>query len=289
MKEYIRYYYDIDTKEIKAIKKGLYLLKSDDNVLVFKKIYKTEEYVGMIDELCNNHNLKRNYIMRNKFGKLVSDYIGESFVLVKMMFLREELSYDLIIIRVAGSHNVTKIWENKILLIEKKLHEMQSFGSEIRGIILYYLGLAEIAVSLMRKYEYNKAELYLQNERIFHPNLALSYLDQSMFILDYKSRNAAEYIKSKVLVDGITEAEIERIIENNNYNEYELIYLFCRIMYPTYFFDVIEKEGDEDSMFEKIKIIYDRRHEVSRLYKLLIKNYMAKGINIGNLAKKRTE
>ena len=125
----------------------------------------------------------------------------------------------------------------------KKILNFSMNKDELIQSFDYYMGLAENAIAIMKKIE-NKSEAkkeYVCHRRIYYPNNTINYYDPTNYVIDYKSRDIAEYIKSWFFKEeNVKISEIESFIKKYKLNNLDLLILYARLIYPTYYFDVFE-------------------------------------------------
>lgn len=95
------------------------------------------------------------------------------------------------------------------------------------------------------------ARLCISHYRIKYPNYNLNYCDPTELLIDYISRDIAEYTKSKFFSEGMTVEELLKLINDYNLNDKELMYLFARLLYPNYYFDVLNNIEKQQTIIEK--------------------------------------
>lgn len=278
MKELIKYYYNIEVLEFRAIDVDVYVLKSQSNNFIFKKTQRTKEQLEIIEANCNYYAYERNRIIRNRFGELFTINNENNYVMVILNRVKKNVPKELQFIPVREISVIPEIWENKVLLIEKKMFEYKKINQSIGSIIFYYIGLAENAIAIMRRYKVDdKQILFIQRERVYYPNYELNYYDQSNMLIDYKSRDLAEFYKSKILKTSLDVNEVYDKLNFYRFNEVEMAYFLSRIIYPTYFFDNLEKRN-----IEIINHIINKRIEMENFIGQIM-DYIARHYNSINL------
>jgi hypothetical protein len=94
-------------------------------------------------------------------------------------------------------------------------------------------------------------------------------------MFDYEVRDIAEYIKTKFFTSYIDFDEIENVL--NELNRDNSILLFCRLMYPSYYFDEVKKIMEEDYNEKNLKFYIDKVDDFENLlfdiYEIINKKY----------------
>ena len=97
----------------------------------------------------------------------------------------------------------------------------------------YYSGLNELSMNLLNYVDYNNIKFHIAHKRI---DKNCDLYNPLNIIIDSKVRDIAEYIKISFFNDEINEDEIIQIIISNIIEKDEIILLFARLIYPSYYF-----------------------------------------------------
>ena len=123
------------------------------------------------------------------------------------------------------------------------------------------------------------------HKRIGYPNEAIDYFNVFDLKTDYEVRDLAEYLKSKILVSDNLNEELNFIINKCDYNSDELKLFYARLMFPSYYFDLVEEiliSNDNESKIEKyleqldvyLDFLKDTYIELSKKMELLIPKWV---------------
>ena len=127
-----------------------------------------------------------------------------------------------------------QLWINKVDKIEKFIIEDKS----IIELNSYYLGMAETAICYLNNNKDKIEEKQISICRIrINDN---EYRNNNNIILDYKERDYAEYLK--YLFFSNKENEAINFIKRINFKKYNKILIYSRLLFPTYYFDIIENQ-----------------------------------------------
>ena len=156
--------------------------------------------------------------------------------------INDVLSYNYIpnniVVNKLNRSNWNILWENKIDYFEYQFSQMNKKYPLISDSINYYLGMWENAISF---YNDNKSRM---NSRlcVCHKRLGVNdtlndFYNPLYFLIDYKERDVASYLKSKVI-------NHEKVDFNNYFSFFNPFLLISRLLFPSYYFDLYEKVID---------------------------------------------
>lgn len=176
---------------------------------------------------------------------------------------------------------LSSLWEEKINSIEQKILpsiRVDDFAyQKIMVAAIYALGLAENALQYLTEIaiDYGKeiSPLTLSHRRLESLD-SHTVFDPLNLILDSPIRDIAEAWKYKV----ITTTELLQILPTYQLSIKEVSLLFARMLFPTRFFDLLEKHYGERLDVRKQILAYYREMnkdllELKKVEQLLVKNY----------------
>ena len=176
---------------------------------------------------------------------------------------------------------LSSLWEEKINSIEQKILpsiRVDDFAYQrIMVAAIYALGLAENALQYLTEIaiDYGKeiSPLTLSHRRLESLD-SHTVFDPLNLILDSPIRDIAEAWKYKV----ITTTELLQILPTYQLSIKEVSLLFARMLFPTRFFDLLEKHYGERVDVRKQILAYYREMnqdllELKKVEQLLVKNY----------------
>lgn len=176
---------------------------------------------------------------------------------------------------------LSSLWEEKINSIEQKILpsiRVDDFAyQKIMVAAIYALGLAENALQYLTEIaiDYGKeiSPLTLSHRRLESLD-SHTVFDPLNLILDSPIRDIAEAWKYKV----ITTTELLQILPTYQLSIKEVSLLFARMLFPTRFFDLLEKHYGERVDVRKQILAYYREMnqdllELKKVEQLLVKNY----------------
>lgn len=270
MKDTIKYYYGIDVIEYNE-KDEKVLIRDKFRTYMLKKTHKTEEEIIMQIDLLDKNGFIYYKVIKSKFGNYLIDYKNEKYILLEIWGSNRKMPLNFYKKRIGESKiELYSIWKNKIDGYRQIYEKNNVKYREIKDLYQYYLGIAENALKMLNKYINGEIlDMYIQHHRIDKDIIAYNYLSIDEMIIDSRSRDVAEYCK-KVFFDKGFKIEIDDLmnyIKKERYNEKEIRLLLIRLIYPNYFFDLIEKE-----LFEYEKIYQSKEEFEIFLKKMLERN-----------------
>ena len=266
MKNTILYNYGIQIEEINECSEGFTFYEGYQKY-IFYKTNLLEKDILSIKSFLSNITNKYSKIISTRQGDVLCDVDGVNYVLLKLEVPEnEEIIYSDILTSLIPANDRLKeinrsqwgtLWSAKIDYLEYQVSELAKDYPVIKSSFNYYIGLAENAIEYYNAINKSSSSLYLMQKRIKYPNLAFNYYNPLTLVVDYKVRNAAEYIKSYFFNE--VDKDVEKILDYNcNYNEEEYNLLFARLLYPSYYFDelteVLEHKKNEDSLLKYIDL-----------------------------------
>ena len=107
-----------------------------------------------------------------------------------------------------------------------------------------------------------------------------SLYDPFNIIFDHKARDISEYIKFSFFINNINVYdELDEYFHHNNYSKYGIQVLYSRILYPNFYFNIIDKIITNNTDENKINQIIDKIDDYQKfLYNIYI--YLSKYYDI---------
>lgn len=166
------------------------------------------------------------------------------------------------------SYNVSKIWENKI----EGYYELLKIGSlnECTPLLHFFIGIVENLISVYNfvVMNNNSIRVCLNHSRI-NVNNDNSFFDIDNILVDHIGRDIAEYVKESGLSEEDNYKIVLEYINEFNMDSSEINLLLIRILYPTFYFDLVD--DIDNAKYDEISImnIFEKNLE---LYKRLVLN-----------------
>ncbi len=247
MNNVVKYYYEINLINLSKYNEK-YAFDYNGSRYIFLKFDRNENDIKGLVEICNElkkRNIMTNELIRNKFNNYLTPYNGELYIMIKQNIDQYDVTFNDILYVQNNTVNILldkylirtnciSLWENKIDFYEKKSKELSDKYLLIYKTIDYYLGLGETAI------------MYLANNNVRIDNIVLShrrltdFYNPLNYILDSRARDIADYFKYLFFFEDCTKEEILFLLKYINLSREEYILLIARLLYPTYYFDLID-------------------------------------------------
>ena len=291
MKETINYYYNVYPEKVYEINNGCYFYFN-----TYKYYFITYDrdkseidfLVKITNDLYNRNILVDTFIVsKNKTYYVV---VGEKiYVLLRVNSIENDI-YNLSDIRYFNNLLITEtkislnsdwgiLWKNKVDKFESEVSEFNMDYPLIEESFDYYIGLTENAISYFENafLSSENVNVCLCHKRL-PKNVYSGFINNPLtFAFDYEVRDVAEYIKVKFFEDYLDFNEVEDIL--SKFNRKSLMFLFSRLLYPSYYFDLVKKIIEEDEEEVKLLNYINRVNEYEDLL-LDIYNVMNKKYNM---------
>ena len=196
--------------------------------------------LSQIIEFLENYNIFFHQFIRG-FNDYLFNYNNKKYVLMKVrIFYEREITLNEIL--ALSSINIDKLnlniinpaqrIENKIDFLEQYIANYEkNYALEDLN---YYIGLSENAILLYNLIEVKN--ISIAHKRIHKKERPIDFYNPLNIILDTKSRDLAEYVKTtffesnhNLIFDSLQHLKLE-----------EWPFYFARLLYPSYYFDCLE-------------------------------------------------
>lgn len=228
MKNSIKYFYNIDVFDINYLNNKYYF---DNYILI--------EVNKPLDLELYSYIIQNNYpiymIINNVNNEYISIIDNKKYILLNKNNLNNKIDiFNNLIINSSKEIRWDILWEYKVDYFEKNIVNIND--KELLQVYPYYIGLSENAIRLFKEKEYDG------NKSITHKRIESNddlYIPSNI-IIDYRVRDASEYIKYNFFNDTLDINRVFNKINSINYNNGDYYLLFTRLLFPTYFFDLLE-------------------------------------------------
>lgn len=289
MKETIRYYYNIYPNKIEMIDNGCYFYFNGIKYY-FIKTNRTKEEIDFLVKISNdlyNNNILVDTFVKNKDNLFYVINLEDVYVMLRVNSLEsnEYTIQDTILFNNSLiSNNVRSLssdwatlWMKKIDDYETEISEFNTDYPIIQSTFDYYVGLAENAVSYFidsfNEEDVSTSRVTINHKRVNSKIYTGQIYNPLTFTFDYEVRDLAEYIKSSFFDNELDYDEIEKVIRNNNFSRCSLRFLYSRLLYPSYYFDMLEKiiveNEDESKLNIYIERIEDYQDMLTNMYDII--------------------
>ena len=277
MKNAISYYYNITANVIHQTGKTFKFTNNGENYILTTC---EREDIDDIYELSYNlikQGVLCHQIILNNSNSIITNINNLPYILMKVLVnndkitLNDIINFNNTIITVKLDNlrrdNWFNLWCNKVDYFEYQVNQMGKKYPIIRESFSYYIGLAEIGISLFKNT--NKSEkLSLSHRRILYGQSLTELYNPINLIIDLRIRDVCEYFKSCFFNNIDVEHIISNYLYTSNLDETEKILFLSRMLYPSYYFDVYEQIIDGKLDENELKKIINKVDE----YELLLRN-----------------
>lgn len=248
MKNELYYYYNIIVEDIHQIngnykfyyQGSLYLLVPyTDDISKLDEIYKLHIYVL-------NMNLYCHEIILNKNNQIITNINKINYLLMKTNVESRNINIrDILLFRkyyIINNSPTNKLtwgmlWSNKVDYLEEQAYKLDDSDLELKSMLYYYIGMAESSIGYFNNNKKN-ATLCISHKRILKEYTLIDLYNPLNFIVDYNVRDLSEYIKEN---SETKENEILTTLNQVEIAKDESILLVSRLLFPTYYFDILQK------------------------------------------------
>ena len=264
MKEFLYYYYGFYPNNI--VSNNNYYLVYYKNIIYY--LYRIDD----VNDIRNKYYISSLYsifypFLFNKDRDIISFYNNYYYVLLKKNNL---LFNNLINIKYNGELiklNWKKLWIDR-----------SDYYNQYRGInfiidesIDYYLGVLEIAISYLDRFDNYYFIPYITHT-IFNIN---EYFNPLYLKIDICERDFGEYLKYLFFNDMVDKNKISLYI-SMNYRKYNYQLVLIRVIYPNYYFDLIDGNNLD---YSRLKNIISKREDFKK-YVLFLEEEFSKYCDI---------
>jgi len=282
MRNIVIYYYNLNPTNIHQ-KDNMYYFKIDNERYFLYPLLRNDKELNSIYQInieLLNKKIPVHQIILNKQNNIITTVNDMQYVLFKSFVKKNDLiniydildlSNDTIIKKqdiVLDKSNWPLLWEAKNDYLE---YQVSQFGIKYPVIcetFSYYIGLAENAILYAKNTNIDLKPSYMDSLVISHRRITdkttlFDLYNPLEFVIDFKVRDIAEYIKFKFFYNRETLwEEINIIFNKNQISDYSARMLFARLLYPTYYFDLYDEIIDREDVDErKLVEIVEKQEE----------------------------
>lgn len=306
MKNTLNYYYEIRIDNL--IKKDnnyyFYINNQEYHLIQYNRpiedvnlLYKLN--LQMISKGCFIHQ-----IILNKDKNVITTINNVPYVLIKKnnyinkeVFLTDigyfqRMTFDLNFDKPLLRDNWVKLWCEKIDYYEYQINQLGKEYPLLCDSLSYFIGLGENAISYLVNNIRDNNKIFSVSHKRIRLNLgSFEFYNPLNLIIDSRVRDVSEYIKNAFFNKRFNSNELKTYLRYNNFSKQEYIYLFARLLFPTYYFDIydeiINNKKDETIVIPILKnvdiyeeflvsfynyIVYEKKVQIEPI-EWLIKNH----------------
>lgn len=290
MKNVLNYYYRLNINKLTKVKKQ-YIFYDQEYKYVFQPFLRPLEEALPLYHL-NQELLKINPIYQriilNSNHQILTFHNKRPYILLQSHLFKDEkiflnnLHYNNrlpqeVIKKITNltRFNWVNLWEQKIDYFEYQKEHFQKKYSFLTDTLTYYIGMGENAISYIQDTFIEEKNavitLVVSHRRVSVNDTLVDYYNPMNLIIDHKTRDIAEYLKSSFFYDSYRLEEIEEFLKKENMSRFDFRLLYGRLLFPTFYFDLYEKVINDHFPEQKIISITNRILEYERfLYDIFI-------------------
>lgn len=283
MKNAISYYYNINVDVIHQTEKTFKFTNNNENYILMPCDREEIENIYELSHELIRQGVLCHQIILNNSNLIVTIINDIPYILMKILIqdrkvtLNDIITFNNIMINTKledlRRDNWFKLWCEKVDYFEYQINQIGKKYPIIRESFSYYVGLAEIGISLFRNT--NKVEfLAISHRRILYEQSLIDLYNPLNLVIDLRIRDVCEYFKSCFFHNIDILPFVKSYV--SNLEENEKILFLSRMLYPSYYFDVYEKiiagKTEETELKKIINKVDDYELFLRNLYFILKDN-----------------
>ena len=226
-------------------------------------------------------------IILNKDNQAVTNINNEFYILLKICRYNnkqinlsdinyiQNMTYNIQVSKRLYRNNWVKLWSDKIDYYEYQINQLGKEYPILCDSLSYYIGLGENAISyLVNNIKNENNILVVSHKRIDIKKGSFDFYNPVNYIIDNRVRDLSEYIKNTFFNNSFNYNELRNYLDYINLTKDEYIYLYSRLLFPTYYFDtydeIINNKGDENNILSIIKKSYKYEEFLYNIYKYIV-------------------
>lgn len=289
MKNTIDYYYNIRIDNLIKSNNDYYFFINKEEYHLIKYNRPAEDAVSIYK--LNLEMLKRNMLVHriipNKDNQIITVINNIPYILIKLCAYKNQIvnltdinyiqnmTYNIEFDKSLLRDNWIKLWSEKIDYYEYQINQLGKEYPILCDSLSYFIGIGENAISyLVNNINNERQLLVVSHKRIRINEGSFEFYNPLNFIIDNRVRDVSEYIKEAFFKDNFISNELKMYLNNNNFSKNEYVYLFSRLLFPTYYFDmydaIINTKVNEDIITTILNKIQDYEKFLVSIYKYIV-------------------
>ena len=289
MNNYINFYYELYPDDI--VKKGNHYYFVLNNEKYYFVTYDRD--VNEVDTLykLNKEMISRNSLVHeiilNKKGEVIT-LIDEAYYVLLRVYVNESvvITIDDVVFMLNSNDGVfsnsvisrtdwIKLWSLKIDYFEYQIGHLIKKYPYIYNTVDYYIGLGENAITYMKELNdnINLSSLSITHRRIGVNSTMFDLYNPLNLIIDYKVRDVSEYLKDAFFNNVNVYIILDKLFKMCMFDRITLNLLFCRLLFPSYYFDLYENILENDLNENLVINIIKKSASYEYFLSFLIRNW----------------
>lgn len=268
MKNALLFYYNLNATDLKRENDRSYSFYIDYDKFYLYKLNRPQEDIEEMVKIVSLYPTSFHRIIPNKLTTAITKIEEDFYILIKIngpehseIDLRDIISSQITYKEnsILNRSNWGTLWSEKVDYLEYQVSELATTHPIIKKSFSYYVGLAENAISYFNILNPENLPLYLSHRRISKNPISLDFYNPLNLVVDYRVRDIASYLKIQFFERETSELlkELDFLIEKDILTPLEYNLLFCRLLYPSYYFDelsnILEKNTDEQDILTYVE------------------------------------
>lgn len=289
MRNLINYYYQLEPVDIHQLDHYYtFQVEGDNYRLQEVEVQKVDLVYEWMLELYQK-GIYTHQIIPTTFGEYIVPFNQKQYILLRTYAnLDIPVTFDIVnqfqqqiyaipLEKGFNASNWGELWSQKIDYFEYQMNQLGVKYPIIRFSFAYYIGLAEVGISLFNTYYQKDKPVILSHKRLLTEHTLYEFYDPLNLILDYRVRDLSEYLKSLYLKKEDIFQEVKMTLDL--LDSYEKIMFFIRMIYPSFYFDCYEKIMANEVEEENLKVIIEKTKHY-HIFLSKIYNYLSESMNL---------
>lgn len=287
MKNAIKYYYNFDVTlihrnndeyEIYNGNKRYRLIKYEKLSIEADEKYSLQLYLQSINVYCHK-------IIKNVMKKIITIINEKNYIMIQMVMPNRVIKLEDIIhmsniwlienLKYNKKNSWQKLWKIKIDYLEYEIQRLNKKYPSIKESFDYYSGIVETCISILENSNIKNINKSITHERITKNTNTDYFYNPLNLVIDNRTRDIGEYLKSEIYNYEYDILKIEEYIEDNMLTAEEKILLLTRILYPSKYLDaceqVMSKRMTEKELLKIINSSHIQEANLKKIYTLIKK------------------
>ena len=281
MKNVINYYYNILFDDIHHTNQNFYFDINENRYffILFEGDISSLPNIYKIQEELLQRNLYVHQIILNKDNQMVTFVNGNPYILLKALYYSDKinfnyvLSFSQMIMNPKEKYNWKELWSQKNDHLEYQISQTKNRYPLINESYNYFIGLGETSIQLLNEIKGQNIPQTIAHRRINSKGTIFELYNPLNLIIDTRTRDVAEYFKSKFFNGDDINHELADFLKNARLTTAEYYLFLARMLYPTYYFDLYEEIIMGKKEEQEIKKITDKVSDYEKIIKKIYNYY----------------
>lgn len=281
IKSLIEYYYNIKINNLYK-KRRQYRFYYLNNEYFFLPLIRYETEIMEVHHLIKGNSIYDQFVI-NIENNIITQVKNQPYILIKKTATKMAVE-DVIkkpsyiftskhLYKNINRSNWVFLWSEKIDYIEYQLMHLDKEYPLLRNSVNYFIGMAENAISYVYNTYYSlqpkSDHLVISHKRITNQE----FNNPLNLILDYRSRDIAEYLKYIFFNNDYDYLKIKSLLDYLNLDQFSYQLIYGRLLFPTYYFDkydeIIGNNLAESEILPILKRTEEYEDYVTNIYMII--------------------